>query len=544
MSSCRCISVNSQVEYDFGSHTIYPSCILIEDINQDNKNELIIGTTNGEIFIYKGSLANPWLKSSKQIGSITCMAFDNITDPKSKVLIVHDALGYVHFFTISQVYSRRRYASDISAVKPNPSDLKWDFIQVYCAKLLINPKFLIVDDLYNNGIKRMIVGYSDRIIRVFKWVNIAFTNNQGVASNNNSFSTASANTNSKSSSNTLICNNYGYSVQESGKFILEQSWELDDQINSIQIYKDSSNIRHLLVTQPGSYVYVCKPIQASELLDESNSSSTSSLSDFIQKSLILSSNAKQKLNNQIEEFINFFSELNPTEIDKSTIQTFLVPNVNYNKSDQYGYLITMNGDVFFFKNTQKTAIWHLSINALVMKYYKVDINKDGNDELVIATPEGQVYVINCTGGCICFDLGEPIRIFHLGYYSSEIPTLNLVETGTSSEADLQQCNPNQAFDLALDSSPISSCKHDENQIVSSSNLLSFIYVSSITNKISLVQTDSIIAYSKLKTPTQLKYKCENIFSHRKNFSFKLNRLIDNQKCLDVKVIHDLLYSNF
>lgn len=163
----------------------------------------------------------------------------------------------------------------------------------------------------------------------------------------------------------------------------------------------------------------------------------------------------------------------------------------------------------------------------------------------MATPEGQVFVINCSRGYICFDLGEPIRIFHLGYYCSELPSLNLTETGASSEADLHQCNPNQAFELALEASPISSNKHDETQIASSGNMLSFIYVSSITNKISLVQTESIIAYYKLKPSTQLKYKCENVFSHKKKFSFKLNQLVENQnsKIPDSKVIHDLLYSS-
>jgi hypothetical protein len=34
--SYRCISVNSQIEHEFGNHTIYPQAILIEDINQDN----------------------------------------------------------------------------------------------------------------------------------------------------------------------------------------------------------------------------------------------------------------------------------------------------------------------------------------------------------------------------------------------------------------------------------------------------------------------------------------------------------------------------
>jgi hypothetical protein len=34
--NCRCLSVNSQLEYDFTSSTIYPQAVLIEDINQDN----------------------------------------------------------------------------------------------------------------------------------------------------------------------------------------------------------------------------------------------------------------------------------------------------------------------------------------------------------------------------------------------------------------------------------------------------------------------------------------------------------------------------
>ena len=91
--SNRSISVNTQVEHEFGNHTIYPQAILIEDINHDNvtfnyleilltslfkmnsiflkKNELIIGTTTGEILIYKGSLSTPWLRSgSKQMHSV------------------------------------------------------------------------------------------------------------------------------------------------------------------------------------------------------------------------------------------------------------------------------------------------------------------------------------------------------------------------------------------------------------------------------------------------------------------------------------------
>lgn len=90
------------------------------------------------------------------------------------------------------------------------------------------------------------------------------------------------------------------------------------------------------------------------------------------------------MNSLMEELVNFFAELNLLEIERAAIPTYFVPNVTFNKSDQHAFLITMNGDVFFFKMNSasslagsspvKTPIWHSNINALVMKYYKVDIN--------------------------------------------------------------------------------------------------------------------------------------------------------------------------
>jgi len=66
----RCVSVNSQLEHEFNSNLVYPEAILIDDINENGKNEIIIGTASGEIFVYKGSLVHPWLKFSKNIGCV------------------------------------------------------------------------------------------------------------------------------------------------------------------------------------------------------------------------------------------------------------------------------------------------------------------------------------------------------------------------------------------------------------------------------------------------------------------------------------------
>ena len=60
----------------------------------------------------------------------------------------------------------------------------------------------------------MIIGYADRTVRIFNWVN----------SNNNNNSTINS---------TIQANSTNYPIQELGKFVLSSSWELPDQVNSI-----------------------------------------------------------------------------------------------------------------------------------------------------------------------------------------------------------------------------------------------------------------------------------------------------------------------
>ena len=63
----------------------------------------------------------------------------------------------------------------------------------------------------------MIVGYADRTIRAYTWI---------------------SNTNSNTTTNT---NQTNYTSQENGRFILTSTWELPDQIDSMNIVKDYIN---------------------------------------------------------------------------------------------------------------------------------------------------------------------------------------------------------------------------------------------------------------------------------------------------------------
>jgi hypothetical protein len=148
-----------------------------------------------------------------------------------------------------------------------------------------------------------------------------------------------------------------------------------------------------------------------------------------------------------------------------------------------------------------------------------------------------LFIINCYGEQIAVDLGEPVRTVAIGLYASEMTT---------------DC-PHNAFDLEIESTSIigDSFNYKETITNDSFNSLSIIFMSSVTNKVGLVQTDSIPIYSKSKAKfnrIQLDYKCRNIYSEVKQFPPRLLQLIDdekqniNQNETMNDMIHTILYS--
>jgi hypothetical protein len=159
---------------------------------------------------------------------------------------------------------------------------------------------------------------------------------------------------------------------------------------------------------------------------------------------------------------------------------------------------------------------------------------------MIGTPDGQIYAINCSGDIICFDLGEPIRAFHIGFYYFEID---------------YQSNSTVNFEQTLDAQlSISSNQQNESSISNSlnninNNMLCAVFVSSITNKLCLLQTEAILPYSKIKpSNSQFKYKCENLLTKPHNLNprlyqiFEVNDLIKNNSIITSSIIQDILYT--
>jgi hypothetical protein len=129
-------------------------------------------------------------------------------------------------------------------------------------------------------------------------------------------------------------------------------------------------------------VLLCTKItNAYESTPISNSSSTSSLTNLVSNTQAVCLPTRTDISStqyqtNLEELINFQEELSKAE--RSTAPSYLITNISFNNSSQYAFLVTMHGDVFLLKIGEtapiKTALWHLNLNIIVMKYYKIDLN--------------------------------------------------------------------------------------------------------------------------------------------------------------------------
>ena len=81
----------------------------------------------------------------------------------------------------------------------------------------------------------MVIGYTDRSVRLYSWSNAVNANliAQNNA-NNGSNQATSQNSNQANPTNTT------QAVQESGRFVLEQSWEMTDQVILVYLYQKFS----------------------------------------------------------------------------------------------------------------------------------------------------------------------------------------------------------------------------------------------------------------------------------------------------------------
>lgn len=202
----RTVSFVDRVEVEFHGNVLSQAMVL-EDVDNDMGNELIVGNIDGEISIFKGDSPHAWRKATIS-GMLTCLGVGKIHLPKKNSLVCMTAEGWCHLFDVPSQQSVQSITgaeddSDSKLLKP-----------IFSQELPANAKVMCLADIDSDDQIEMIIGYSDRVVRAFRW--------------------------------------HEMSNSDTGQFILLQKWQLAGQIGSITVNYDSEYQPELIVSQPGA----------------------------------------------------------------------------------------------------------------------------------------------------------------------------------------------------------------------------------------------------------------------------------------------------
>ncbi|KAJ8678836.1 hypothetical protein QAD02_014623 [Eretmocerus hayati] len=234
-----------RLQWDF-SGTLLRQGLTIGDVDNDGDNELIAGTAEGDLYIFKGP--ELWQKITG-LGMITSVAVGDVFNCGRNALIVicGDGWVYLYYSPRSVRLSSNPLYSDTSIFdkeelmeqpgtrikksstnansgepisllnqKPNQSRFSETVGKMECVhvqRIPANTKVLLIADVDKDGSNEMVIGLTDRVVRSYRW-----------------------------SSNADL---------GTGKLVGLNKWECANQIGTVTLQDDSDGTPTLLVAQPG-----------------------------------------------------------------------------------------------------------------------------------------------------------------------------------------------------------------------------------------------------------------------------------------------------
>ena len=445
-SIMRTVSFVERIEIEFHGNIITQTMVLA-DVDNDLANELVVGNIEGQIAVFKGDNSTPWKKTSVS-GMLTCLAVGEIHIPNKNSLVCITAEGWCYVYDVS---------SHVSIQSQNLStDDNSQFAPVFTQELPANARVMCLADIDSDGLIEMVIGYSDRVVRAFKW---------HVPSGD----------------------------VEGGHFILLQKWQLAGQIGSITINYDQHHRPELMVSQPGatfvtlqvqaqnqcSYYFgkdscffsksgdCCPNISDSDTKDSGdlnkvsktkpdNTESSLSVSDISgsnkhnvgsaseskeipvekdRRSSHLCADPFEIIGNMLqapvpdsEDSFIIYHPLAHSQIRNKDTSTVIAGGINRgrpaqdNKTDSdsqpqatYYALATLDGSLNLVENDK--ILWSLHVDHYLFALAKLDVTGNGKEEVVCCAWSGQTYIVNHSKEIVRYDFPDSVAAFCAGYFS-------------------------------------------------------------------------------------------------------------------------------
>jgi len=426
----RSISLVEKIELDYKG-SVFQNGMCLLDIDNDEHNEICVCNTDGDLYVFKGIESNKPCFVNKDIGSIVILCGGRLTNDGDNVLCAIDTEGYTSVYntdihngdnTINVEETLSKSPSDSFSTSTSPKELNL----YHKEKLSPNSKVGLLQDIDNDGKAELIIGYTDRFVRIFKWqVNdspqlsarsgsISSSKDEHIEQRKATLSfTLSLSKDQKQNEpspkidlnlldqfSTSSCKKV---KQSSGSFVLYKQFSLLAQLGSIAICETSEGLNQLIVSQPnGGYCILGVYNQDKNSFSDSEDS-----------------HAPSPTSQVLENYPSFYPINQKSSRSSSHTDTQIIGGIKRNgKETGVLGLCTQDGHFMVLDNSMSCSLNPLK-NISNHRWFgmsKIDATNNGNDEIVLCSMNGMTYIIDKERDIVSFNFNENVASFCAGNY--------------------------------------------------------------------------------------------------------------------------------
>ncbi|KAM6309716.1 KICSTOR complex protein ITFG2 isoform 2-T2 [Podargus strigoides] len=342
----RSVSYVQCVALDFGG-SLFPHAICLGDADNDALNELVVGDTNGKLYVYKNDDSKPWAVRS-------CQGMN--------LVVAVSAEGWFHLFDLTSPTSKHPDSSGhhelATAEEQKP---------VFKQHIPANTKVMLISDIDGDGKCELVVGYTDRVVRAFRWED--------------------------SSEN---------SDHVSGQLLLLKKWLLEGQVDSLSVNPGADGSPEMMVSQPGCgyAILLCTWDSEQQATTEGRENSAPSSEAPIRDVILHQTSGR---------------------IHNKNVSTHLIGSIGRGSSSEKSgsglfALCTLDGTLKLMEGADK-LLWSVQVDHQLFALEKLDVTGNGHEEVIACAWDGQTYIIDHNRTVARFQADENVSAFCAGLYA-------------------------------------------------------------------------------------------------------------------------------
>ncbi|KAK1340807.1 hypothetical protein QTO34_017201 [Cnephaeus nilssonii] len=398
----RSVSYVQRVALEF-SGSLFPHAICLGDVDNDTLNELVVGDTSGKLSVYKNDDSRPWLTCSCQ-GMLTCVGVGDVCNKGKNLVVAVSAEGWFHLCDLTP-------ARTLDASGHHETLMGEEQRLVFKQHIPANTKVMLISDIDGDGCCELVVGYTDRVVRAFRWEDL------------------------------------GEGTEHlTGQLVSLKKWTLEGQVDSLSVTLGPLGVPELMVSQPGCAYAVLLCTWNKDARHSTTSEGTmEGISPLVfcpqgdpgcprccaapdirphpQQECLYSPHWQHQTRQSCPSHPPslLFAIPAPYALILSFSHFLLLVLLPIGHTAENGgsglfALCTLDGTLKLMEEADK-LLWSVQVDHQLFALEKLDVTGNGHEEVVACAWDGQTYIIDHNRTVVRFQVDENVRAFCAGLYA-------------------------------------------------------------------------------------------------------------------------------